>query len=218
MPAAHLAARALLLDMDGTLVDSAAAVERVWRGWATETGIDPELVLAVMPGRQGHATMAELLPDRPVELNLADARRLLAQETADVADIVPIPGAAEFLAAVEPFPHALVTSADVPLATARMTAAGLRIPDIRITAESVSASKPDPEGFLKAAAELGVAPADCVVFEDSAAGIAAARAAGMRVVGVGATAAAHGPTAWAATLRDVTLTAGADRALTLRVG
>ncbi|MDT0323694.1 HAD-IA family hydrolase [Streptomyces millisiae] len=218
MPAVNLTARALLLDMDGTLVDSAAAVERVWRGWAVETGIDPELVLAVMPGRQGHATMAELLPDRPVELNLADARRLLAQETADVADIVPIPGAAEFLAAVEPFPHALVTSADVPLATARMTAAGLRIPDIRITAESVSASKPDPEGFLKAAAELGVAPADCVVFEDSAAGIAAARAAGMRVVGVGATAATHGPTAWAATLRDVMLTAGADRALTLRVG
>ncbi|TDC05830.1 HAD family hydrolase [Streptomyces sp. 8K308] len=217
MPAVQLTARALLLDMDGTLVDSAAAVERVWRGWATETGLDPERVLAVMPGRQGHATMAELLPDRPVELNLADARRMLAQETADLADIVPIPGAAEFLAAVEPHPHALVTSADVPLATARMTAAGLRIPDIRITQESVSASKPDPEGFLKAAAELGVAPADCVVFEDSLAGIAAARAAGMRVVGVGASAAAHGPTAWVATLRGVTLAAGADRVLTLRV-
>ncbi|GAB2931440.1 HAD-IA family hydrolase [Streptomyces mayteni] len=220
MSTAQLTAHALLLDMDGTLVDSEAAVERVWRGWAAEMGIDPALVLAAMPGRQGHATMADLLPDRPVELNLADARRMLAQEKADLADIVPVPGAAEFLAAIETLavPHALVTSADIPLATARMGAAGLRIPDIRITQESVSASKPDPEGFLKGAAELGVAPADCVVFEDSPAGIAAARAAGMRVVGVGPLAATCGPTAHAGTLRAVTLTAGRDRTLTITVG
>ena len=46
--------------------------------------------------------------------------------------------------------------------------------EVRVTAESVGASKPDPEGFLKGAAELGVDPADCVVFEDSAAGLTAA--------------------------------------------
>ena len=86
-----------------------------------------------------------------------------------------------------------MTSADVPLSTARMAAAGLGLPDVRVTAESVGASKPDPEGFLKGAAELGVAPADCIVFEDSGAGIAAGKAAGMRVVGVGARAAVHGP-------------------------
>ncbi|TDC62169.1 HAD-IA family hydrolase [Streptomyces hainanensis] len=219
-PTVQMTARALLLDMDGTLVDSEAAVERVWRGWAAEMGIDPELVLAISPGRQAHATMADLLPDRPVELNLADGRRLLAQEAADLADIVPIPGAAEFLAAVEALtvPHALVTSADIALATARMGAAGLRMPDIRITAESVSASKPDPEGFLKGAAELGIAPADCVVFEDSPAGIAAARAAGMRVVGIGRLAAPHGPTAHVDTLRAVTVAAGPDRTITLTVG
>lgn len=87
-----------------------------------------------------------------------------------------------------------MTSADTGLATARMNAAGLRVPDLRVTAESVSASKPDPEGFLKGAAELGLTPDECVAFEDSGAGIAAARAAGMRVVGVGARAAAYGPT------------------------
>jgi sugar-phosphatase len=84
-----------------------------------------------------------------------------------------------------------------------MAAAGLRLPEACVTAESVSASKPDPEGFLKGAAELGVDPAECVVFEDSGAGIAAARAAGMRVVGVGPRAAAHSPTALAETLERV---------------
>ncbi|MGW7296049.1 HAD-IA family hydrolase [Streptomyces xiamenensis] len=207
MPTAVLTARALLLDMDGTLVDSDAVVERLWRAWGEEHGVPFEQVLRVVHGRQGYATMAELLPERPMELNHADNARMLAAETSDVEGIVPIPGAHRFLAALEAgaLPHALVTSADAALATARMTAAGLRIPVPRITAESVSASKPDPEGFLKGAAELGMAPADCVVFEDSAAGIAAGLAAGMRVVGIGPRAAAHGPTVAVPTLEHVTV-------------
>ncbi|MDK1473996.1 HAD-IA family hydrolase [Streptomyces sp. 549] len=198
-----LTARALLLDMDGTLVNSDAAVERVWRGWAEEQSLDPDEVLKVVHGRQGYATMAALLPDRPMELNHADNRRLLALETADTDGIVPIPGAGAFLGAVEHLPHALVTSADVALSNARMAAAGLRLPDVRITAESVSASKPDPEGFLKGAAELGVDPADCLVFEDSEAGITAGRAAGMRVLGVGPRAAAFQPDAHVLTLEGL---------------
>ncbi|MDJ1130660.1 HAD-IA family hydrolase [Streptomyces iconiensis] len=184
----------LLLDMDGTLVNSDAVVARIWRGWAAEKGLDPEEVLRVAHGRQGHATMAAVLPERPVEENLAENRALLAKETADTDGIVPVPGAPAFLKAIETLPHALVTSADMGLATARMEAAGLRMPAVRVTSESVSASKPDPEGFLKGAAELGFQPADCVVFEDSGAGIAAGLAAGMPVVGVGPRASAHGPT------------------------
>ncbi|SES48535.1 sugar-phosphatase [Streptomyces sp. yr375] len=198
-----LTARALLLDMDGTLVNSDAVVERIWRRWADEHGLDGDEVMKVVHGRQGHASMAVLLPDRPAHLNLADNARMLAQETADLAGVVPVPGAPEFLASLRGVPHALVTSADVPLSTARMAAAGLPLPDVRVTAESVGASKPDPEGFLKGAAELGIAPADCVVFEDSGAGIAAGRAAGMRVVGVGARAAAHGPDVVVEDLRGV---------------
>ena len=64
---------------------------------------------------------------------------------------------------------------------------------MRIRAEAVGASKPAREGFLKGAAELGVDPADCVVFEDSEAGIQAGRAAGMRIVGVGPRGAAFAP-------------------------
>ncbi|WP_030777840.1 HAD-IA family hydrolase [Streptomyces sp. NRRL S-920] len=191
-----LTARAVLLDMDGTLVNSDAVVERCWRRWADRHGLDFDEVIKVVHGRQGYASMAVLLPERPMAENYAENREMLAAETADMDGVVPIPGAPAFMAALAGLgmPHALVTSADVPLSTGRMAAAGLGLPDVRVTAESVGASKPDPEGFLKGAAELGFAPADCLVFEDSEAGILAGRAAGMRVVGVGARAAALGPT------------------------
>lgn len=188
-----LNARALLLDMDGTLVNSDAVVERVWRRWADRHGLDGDEVMKVVHGRQGYASMAVLLPSRPMEQNYADNAWMLAEETADMDGVVAVRGAAEFLASLAGLPHALVTSADVGLSTARMAAAGLALPDVRVTAESVGASKPDPEGFLKGAAELGVAPEDCVVFEDSGAGISAGRAAGMRVVGVGPRAGVHRP-------------------------
>ncbi|MEU6458381.1 HAD-IA family hydrolase [Streptomyces sp. NPDC047065] len=213
-----LPARALLLDMDGTLVNSDAAVERVWRRWADRNGLDGDEVMKVVHGRQGYASMALLLPDRPMEQNHADNARMLAEETADTEGVVAIPGAQEFLASLRGLPHALVTSADVALSTARMAAAGLAQPDVRVTAESVGASKPDPEGFLKGAAELGIAPEDCVAFEDSGAGIAAARAAGMRVVGVGPRAGFHGPDVVVEDLTSVRVEAGADGGLRLHIG
>ncbi|GEC07771.1 hydrolase [Streptomyces spinoverrucosus] len=213
-----LTARALLLDMDGTLVNSDAVVERIWRRWAERHGLDGDEVMKVVHGRQGYASMAVLLPDRPMEQNLADNARMLAEETADMEGVVAIPGAAEFLASLRGLPHALVTSADVPLSTARMAAAGLALPDVRVTAESVGASKPDPEGFLKGAAELGVAPADCLVFEDSGAGIAAGRAAGMRVVGVGARASVHRPDVLVGDLSGVRVEAAGDGEIRVSFG
>jgi sugar-phosphatase len=211
-----LTANALLLDMDGTIVNSDAVVERVWRAWATEHGLDADEALKVVHGRQGWATMAALLPDRPMEQNHADNRVLLAQETADTDGVVAVAGAPAFMAAVAALPHALVTSADLALATARMDAAGLPMPRVRVTAECVGASKPDPEGFLKGAAELGFAPADCVAFEDSDAGITAARAAGMRVVGVGPRALAMAPDLHVSDLTHLAVTAHADGAIELR--
>ncbi|MGW1022192.1 HAD-IA family hydrolase [Streptomyces sp. NPDC002577] len=217
-PATVLTARALLLDMDGTLVNSDAVVERCWRRWADEHGLDFDEVIKVVHGRQGYASMALLLPDRPMEENYADNARVLAEETADVEGIVEISGAAAFLAALAGLPHALVTSADVALSTARMAAAGLPLPPVRITAESVGASKPDPEGFLKGAAELGIDPADCLVFEDSEAGILAGRSAGMRVVGVGSRAAQYGPTVQVPDLSRVRVESGADGEIRVHVG
>lgn len=212
---AVLTARALLLDMDGTIVNSDAVVERCWREWAVSHGLDPQEALKVVHGRQGYATMAILLPERPMELNHAENAVMLARETADTDGVVPVAGAPEFMASIAGLPHALVTSADAALAEARMTAAALPMPDVRVTAESVGASKPDPEGFLKGAAELGADPADCVVFEDSGAGIAAGLAAGMRVIGIGPRAAAHGPTAHVPDLTSVRVEPAADGTLRL---
>ena len=216
-PTAVLTARALLLDMDGTLVDSGAAVGRVWRRWAAAQGLDGDAVLGVVHGRQGYASMAILLPDRPMELNHADNRRMLAEETADTDGVVPIEGAPAFLAALGGLPHALVTSADDALARARMGAAGLALPPVVVTAEHVTFSKPDPEGFLKGATELGAAPGDCVVLEDSEAGVAAGLAAGMRVVGVGRATAGYGATVSIDHLGQLRVEAGPDGTLTLTV-
>ncbi|MEU1530288.1 HAD family hydrolase [Streptomyces fagopyri] len=212
-----LTARALLLDMDGTLVNSDTVVERCWRRWADRHGLDGDEVMKVVHGRQGFASMAVLLPNRPMEQNHADNARMLAEETADMDGVVAVPGAAEFLASLDGLPHALVTSADVGLSSARMAAAGLELPDVRVTAESVGASKPDPEGFLKGAAELGVAPEDCVVFEDSGAGISAGRAAGMRVVGVGPRAGFHRPDVLVRDLTQIRVERVGDGSLRLHV-
>ncbi|WP_329278308.1 HAD-IA family hydrolase [Streptomyces sp. NBC_00691] len=220
MPAttpATLTARALLLDMDGTLVNSDAVVERCWRRWAERQGLDGDAVLKVVHGRQGYATMAVLLPDRPMADNHADNRVMLAEETADLDGVVPVPGAPAFMAALTRLPHALVTSADEALAQARMGAAALPMPETRVTAERVGASKPDPEGFLKGAAELGFDPADCIVFEDSEAGILAGRAAGMRIVGVGPRAAAFAPDVHVADLTRLRVEPAADGSITLTV-
>jgi len=212
-----LSARAVLLDMDGTLVDSTAVVERLWLEWAAPHGLPAERVLETVHGRQGHQSMAILLPERDHSINLAENAQMLAREAGDVHGVVAIAGAAALLDALADAPHAIVTSADLTLMTARMGAGDLRIPALAVTAEDVSASKPDPEGFLRAAEMLGVDPADCVVFEDSGAGIAAAQAAGMRVIGVGAAAAAHAPDGVVADLTDVAVLTDAE-GITLHIG
>lgn len=203
-------ARAALLDMDGTLVDSTSVVERLWLEWAKPHGIDRQTLLNVIHGRQGHQSMSILLPDRDHQINIRENAILLQREAADVDGVVEISGARNLLSSLSSHPHAIVTSANTALLKARMAAAGLIVPELAVTAESVSASKPDPEGFLLGAQLLGVEPSECVVFEDSGAGIQAAHAAGMRVIGVGPHAAAHSPTVAVDDLTQVSVTPTAD--------
>lgn len=165
--------------MDGTLVDSDAAVARAWRAWAGEYGVDPSAALAIAPGRPAGQTVRALLPGIGGEAAAAAAGRQLALQYDDLADVAAAAGAAHLLARIA-VPWAVVTSANRRLADARLRASGI-CPPLLITAEDVSAGKPDPAGYLLAAARLGAGPRRCLVVEDSAAGIEAGRAAGARV-------------------------------------
>lgn len=170
---------AVLFDCDGVLVDSDAVVHRSWTRWAVRLGLDPDVVTAAVHGRRAADTVAHFIePEgRVAALQLID--RL---EIEDAAEVTAIPGAVELLAAIPAGRWATVTSGSSPLVHARLAAAGLPVPEVLVTADDVSRGKPDPEGYLAAARLLGV-PADrCLVVEDASAGMAAARAAGVRHV------------------------------------
>ncbi|WP_306214877.1 HAD-IA family hydrolase [Actinoplanes sp. RD1] len=167
---------AVLFDMDGTLVDSDAAVERAWATWAGEYGADIAAVLAVAHGAPAERTVRIVRPDLDDAGVAAAAARQLELQYDDLSDVVPTPGAGALLAGLR-LPWAVVTSADVRLAKARLGAAGIDAP-VLVTVEDISAGKPDPEGYLRGASLLGVAPSRCLVVEDAEVGVAAGRAAG----------------------------------------
>jgi mannitol-1-/sugar-/sorbitol-6-phosphatase len=176
---------AVLFDMDGTLVDSDAAVERSWRAWAREYGVDEEAVLAVMPGHPAADTVARVRPDLDDAAAAAAAAAQLEREYHDLDGVTATRGARDLVAALDRDrrPWAVVTSADARLAAVRLRAAGI---DARVVVdrEAVTRGKPDPEGYRLAAARLGVDPQDCLVVEDTATGAAAGRAAGATVAGL----------------------------------
>ncbi len=173
------ALKAVLLDMDGTLVDSDAAVERAWLAWCEEYGVDPATAMAVSHGNPAETTIRHLLPHL-TEAELATAtQREHELQYDDLADVVATPGAQQLIDTIERrgLAWAVVTSADRRLARARLGAAGIAPPQL-ITVEDVLNGKPDPEGYLLAAARLGVDPQRCLVVEDSAPGLIAGRRAG----------------------------------------
>jgi len=171
---------AVLLDMDGTLVDSDAAVERAWATWAGEYGVDVADVLAVAHGSPAEVTIRRLLPALGADAVTAAARHQLALQYDDLIGTAAAVGAHDLLATLDRLglPWAVVTSADARLAKARLDTAGIS-PPLLLTVDDVRAGKPDPEGYLLAAARLGADPAACLVVEDSEPGLAAGRAAGM---------------------------------------
>lgn len=178
-----LTVRAVLFDMDGTLVDSTAIVEQVWSEFAGRYGLDIGEILRTSHGVQAKDTVRRFAP-AGADID-ALAQELGEMERTRTDGIVALPGAAELLRTLPADAVAMVTSADRVLAAVRMQAAGLAMPSTTVTSEAVTRGKPDPEGYLTAAALLGAEPADVVVFEDAPAGIAAALAAGMRTVVVG---------------------------------
>lgn len=172
---------AFLFDMDGTILTSIAAAERVWGNWAQGQGLDVAAFLPTIHGMRSVETIRRLaLPGiDPV----AEAHRITQAEIDDTTGIEAIAGAAAFIASLPPERWAIVTSAPRALAERRVAAAGLPLPAILVAAEDVQRGKPAPDCFLLGARKLGVAPQDCLVFEDTLAGLQAAEEAGMdRVV------------------------------------
>jgi HAD superfamily hydrolase (TIGR01509 family) len=174
--------RAVLLDMDGTLVDSDEDVERAWRTWAAEYGADVERVMAVQPGRAAESTVRIVAPHLDDAGVVEAARRQSELQLDDAPGTTPLPGAHELLATLDELglPWAVVTGAVRPLAQGRLAAAGITPPEL-VTVDEVAAGKPEPDGFLLAAARLAVDPGRCLVVEDAPAGIESGRRAGARV-------------------------------------
>ncbi len=184
MPAQHTFA-AFLFDMDGTLTNSIAAAERVWTQWALSKGLDVEKLLSTIHGVRCVDTLRRL--NLPGVDPVREAELLAQMETDDVQGVISIDGAAQFLAALPDDRWAVVTSAPRLLAERRIQAAGLPLPKVMVAAEDVEHGKPAPDCFQLAAKKLGVRPQDCLVFEDAPAGIAAAEAAGAKVMVITAT-------------------------------
>jgi sugar-phosphatase len=171
--------KALLFDMDGVLLHSAPSVERSWRTWADTHGFDPAHVIDQAHGRRSIETIRAVAPQLDAEKENVTVERL---EIENKDGVVALPGARELLSTLPTDRFAIVTSATRPLAVARLGYAGISIPKHIITADDVIQGKPSPEPYQKGAALLGFAATDCLVFEDTPAGIAAGHAAGAKAI------------------------------------
>jgi mannitol-1-/sugar-/sorbitol-6-phosphatase len=175
---------AVLFDLDGVLVDSTRSVERQWRIWAGEHGVDPEAILEIVHGRRTVEVIRLLAPHLDVE---AEVARVEQSESEDTNGVEVMPGASKLLATIPDSGWAVVTSGTNLLARARLRHAGLPIPNVLVSAEHVREGKPHPEPYLTGAHLLGVPAPQCLVIEDAPAGIESAHAARMKAIGLTST-------------------------------
>ena len=172
---------AVIFDLDGVLVDSAAFVEQQWRRWASARGLRAEPFLRVCHGRRALETIRLAAPHLNAE---AEVAAFGPSDEAGTAPIGPLAGATRLLGALPADAWGVATSGPRAAASARLRRAGLPAPGVLVCAEDVARGKPSPDVYLLAASRLGAAPSECLVLEDAPAGIQAARSAGMSVVGL----------------------------------
>jgi sugar-phosphatase len=175
---------AILFDLDGVLVDSTGAVDREWRAWARRKGVDGDAVMAIAHGVRTLEVIQRVAPHLDAE---AEVRELESREANHQEGVTVMPGAVELVRSIPEGRWGVVTSGTRLLASARLRFCGLPVPKVLVTADDVAHGKPHPEPYLKGAELLGFDPADCLVIEDAPAGIQAARAGGMKVIGITST-------------------------------
>lgn len=182
-------ARAVVFDMDGVLVDSGAHHRDAWRAMFRDAGVTPPPEFwRITIGRPAEEAVALIVEgaDRAERRRLAEVKREHYTRLAR-RGTVAVAGVTAFVDALarDGVPRAVATSATRRDLDRVLAELGLRRHfGVVVTADDVRWGKPHPEVYLKAAAGLGVDPRACVVFEDAVVGVQAARAAGMRVIGV----------------------------------
>lgn len=174
-----LRCKGVLFDMDGILISSLGSVERSWTKWARSRGIDPGYAISIVHGRRSIESIALLRPDLD---SAAENKIIEDMECEDNEGLRVLPGVQQLLTALPAERWTVVTSATEKLARVRLAVGGIPIPPRFVHGDSVTEGKPNPAPFLAGATLLGLAPGDCVVFEDSASGVAAGRAAGCTVI------------------------------------
>nr|AKC92657.1 putative HAD superfamily phosphatase [Amycolatopsis sp. SANK 60206] len=177
----------LLLDLDGTLVDSTEAVLRGWHAWARSIGVPTAGLESLVIGRSAASAITTLLPDVTAEQLRRHIDYVLTVQEHDSTPAFPMRGAGSLVGQLEATQWAVVTGCSLGMAYARLAAGGLPRPRVLVTDEDVASGKPDPGGYLLALRRLGIDATDAIAVEDSPAGIMAARAAGIRTVAVATT-------------------------------
>lgn len=170
---------AILFDLDGVLADSTQVVDRQWRLWARENGLDPDDLSHLAHGLRTVEVVSRFAPHLDPA---AEVVKIEEREAADLDGVSVIPGALALIASLPLERWAVVTSGTRYLATTRLHHCRVPLPNVLVTADDVMRGKPHPEPYLKGAASLGFEPEQCLVFEDTPAGIESAHAAGMRAI------------------------------------
>jgi mannitol-1-/sugar-/sorbitol-6-phosphatase len=217
MPPLTITVRGILFDMDGVLISSTGADERCWLRWAKHHHMEGTFSLQSTHGRRALDTLRTLRPDLDPVI---EQRRLEDYDAEDHSGLIVLPGVEKLLASLPTDRWTIVTSATTRLLEGRLGHAGLPIPAVLVPAEKVANGKPHPEPYLTGAKLLGFAPADCLVIEDSPAGVASGKAAGCRVLAVlssHAQAELTGADWFVASLAQIAATPQGDGTLSIRL-
>jgi HAD superfamily hydrolase (TIGR01509 family) len=179
--------KVFIFDMDGVLIESSKEHVEAWKFAVPRFGYSFDIDFSDVYGKRGRDIVREIVPDID-ENGLREMEDLAEKRFREIYRVRPFDGVISFIEGAKKRGKrtALVTSA--PRENVGIVLSSLHLDfDVMVSAEDVENGKPDPEPYNKAIDKLGERKADCVVFEDSFAGIESAKRAGIEVIGVAST-------------------------------